>query len=97
MTGLPGFIQFSFFLPSMARPVPYRVPHGPGAFVCSGPGPPGSEGRWRAGRSLAVVALVPAGLLAIGTFGKLGVDCLHLSPDRHMRRGTRVNQAEVCL
>ena len=44
-----------------------------------------------------VVALVPAGLLATGTLGKLGVDCLHMSLDRHVRRGTGVNQAEVCL
>ena len=43
------------------------------------------------------MALVPAGLLAIGTSGKLGVDCPHMSLDRHVRRGIRVNQAEVCL
>ena len=44
-----------------------------------------------------VMAPVPAGLPATGTLGKLGVDCLHMSMDRHVRRGTRVNQAEVCL
>jgi len=43
------------------------------------------------------MALVPAGLLATGTMGKFGVDCLHMSLDRHMRWGIRVNQAEVGL
>jgi hypothetical protein len=33
VTGLPAFIQFLFLVPSLARPVPYRVPHGPGALV----------------------------------------------------------------
>ena len=44
-----------------------------------------------------VMVPVPAGLLAIGAFGKLGVDCLHMSLDRHVRRGIWVKQAEVCL
>jgi hypothetical protein len=39
----------------------------------------------------------PAGLLVTGTFGKLGVDCPHMSLDWHVRRGTRDNQAEACL
>ena len=42
------------------------------------------------------MAPVPAGLLVTGTFGKLGIDCLHMSLDRHVRRGIRVKQAEVC-
>ena len=41
-----------------------------------------------------VTVLVPAALLATGTFG---VDCLHMCPDRHVRRGIGVNQAEAGL
>src|ERR1700676_2937907 len=36
------------------------------------------------------------GLLLPGTFGKLSVDCLHVSLNRHVCGGMRGNQAEVC-
>jgi hypothetical protein len=42
------------------------------------------------------MALAPAGLLVTGTSGQFGVDCPHLSQDRNVRRGIRVDQAEVC-
>jgi hypothetical protein len=32
----------------------------------------------------------------LGTFGKLGVDCFHVSLDRHMCGGIRGDEAEVC-
>jgi hypothetical protein len=44
----------------------------------------------------AVVALAYIGLLVTGTSGQLGVDCLHVSQDRDVRRGVRADQAEVC-
>jgi hypothetical protein len=44
-----------------------------------------------------IMAPIPAGLLATGTLGKFGVDCPQTSLDRHVRRGTRANQAEVRL
>jgi hypothetical protein len=44
----------------------------------------------------AVVALAYIGLLVTGTSGQLGVDCLHVSQDRDVRRGIRADQAEVC-
>jgi hypothetical protein len=34
-------------------------------------------------------------LLATGTSGQLGVDCLHVSQDGDVRRGIRADQAEV--
>src|ERR1035441_8811064 len=36
-------------------------------------------------------------LLLLGTFGKLSVDCLHVSLNRHVRGGMRGNQTEVCV
>jgi hypothetical protein len=42
------------------------------------------------------VALASAGLLVTGTSGQFGVDCPHVSQDRNVRRGIRVDQAEVC-
>jgi hypothetical protein len=42
------------------------------------------------------VTLAVAGLLVTGASGQLGVDCLHVSQDRDMRRGVRADQAEVC-
>jgi hypothetical protein len=41
------------------------------------------------------VALASARLLVTGTSGQLGVDCPHLSQDRNVRRGVRVDQAEI--
>ena len=53
--------------------------------------------RWgrRAGKVLAVVVLACAGLLVTGTSGKLGVDCLYVRQDRHVRGGARGDQGEV--
>jgi hypothetical protein len=41
------------------------------------------------------VALASARLLVTGTSGQLGIDCPHVSQDRNVRRGVRVDQAEI--
>jgi len=53
--------------------------------------------RWgrRAGKVLAVVALACASLLVTGSSGKLGVDCLHVRQDRHVRGGAGDDQGEA--
>ncbi len=53
--------------------------------------------RWgrRAGKVLAVVALAWASLLVTGSSGKLGVECLDVRQDRHVRGGAGAIRARL--